>query len=295
MRRVDSTSPWGEATLQPPLPPPTPSPISFLTVPPTQQHKSTVWMTAGPPQTNCPPGLEFMSQVDQLLVSKLRENTEETASELGTVSFKVKNSMGQRVFFVTKRPYPALALTPSRAQGAACSWEATMTDGGSREVMRVVRRFRCGCHRCSCNVDDMEVQSPPGSIIGYLRQKVTETEPTFAVTDVSNKAQLWLRGPSCAVYCTVNNAVSYQILSKDERTQVGAVVKQWMKGAAAESAGGGSSSKGGKTFIQFPMDLAPKLKATLLASCFLIDHVYTKGQRRGGDGTPETRSPCSWR
>ncbi|CAN0086867.1 unnamed protein product [Lampetra fluviatilis] len=115
----------------------------------------------------------------------------------------------------------------------------------------------------------MEVQSPPGSIIGYLRQKVTETEPTFAVTDLSNKAQLWLRGPSCAVYCTVNNAVSYQILSKDERTQVGAVVKQWMKGAAAESAGG-SSSKGGKTFIQFPMDLAPKLKATLLASCFLI-------------------------
>ena len=71
----------------------------------------------------------------------------------------------------------------------------------SSQVITLHRPLRC-CHWCCfCCLQEVEVQSPPGSTIGYIQQDFTFLYPWFTIQDEDRETLLKLKGPCCYCMC----------------------------------------------------------------------------------------------
>ncbi|KAJ7392573.1 Phospholipid scramblase 3 [Desmophyllum pertusum] len=173
------------------------------------------WMQAPPVPANCPPGLEYLTQIDQLLIKQQVELLEAFTGFETNNKYKIQNSMGQQVFFAA---------------------------------------------------EEIEVQSPPGTVVGYCSQDWSICIPKFEIQDADRQTVLRIEGPFCQ--CNLCGDVEFQVLSADGQNQVGKISKQWsglVKEAFTDADNFG---------ITFPMDLDVKMKAVVLGSCFLIDFMF---------------------
>eukprot|EP00057_Strongylocentrotus_purpuratus_P016004 XP_011670478.1 PREDICTED: phospholipid scramblase 1-like [Strongylocentrotus purpuratus] len=84
----------------------------------------------------------------------------------------IKNSLGQQVYFASEESDACIRLWC----GAARGFKITLTDNLGQDVMHVTRIFKCcsGCCWCAHEANHcshfIEVESPPGTVIGYIRQ-----------------------------------------------------------------------------------------------------------------------------
>ncbi|XP_008587639.1 PREDICTED: phospholipid scramblase 1-like [Galeopterus variegatus] len=60
------------------------------------------WMPTPPPPLNCPPGLEYLSQIDQVLIHQQIELLEVLTGFETNNKYEIKNSLGQRIFFAAE-------------------------------------------------------------------------------------------------------------------------------------------------------------------------------------------------
>ena len=111
-----------------------------------------------------------------------------------------------------------------------------------------------------------QVYSPAGTLVGSVKQKMTNWNPEFLIKDASGNDVLKIRGPCCVIKCCSD--IDFEVLTLGEEQQIGKVTKQWA-GAFTELI-----TDADNFGITFPMDLDVKVKATLLAACFLIDFLY---------------------
>ncbi|XP_070561861.1 phospholipid scramblase 3-like [Ptychodera flava] len=92
----------------------------------------------------------------------------------------------------------------------------------------------------------------------------------FDILDANREPVLIVKGPCCicqGVCCTWDQV--FQILTKDKKTEIGnKLSKQW-GGLAREMFTNATNFS-----AEFPIDLDVKVKATLLAACFLIDFMF---------------------
>ena len=47
----------------------------------------------------------------------------------------------------------------------------SITDNSGREVIHLERPLRCSAWCCFCCLQEIEVQSPPGTVVGYVKQE----------------------------------------------------------------------------------------------------------------------------
>ena len=47
----------------------------------------------------------------------------------------------------------------------------SIVDNFHREVIHLERPFHCGGCCCPCDLNVLEVQAPPGNVIGYVKEK----------------------------------------------------------------------------------------------------------------------------
>ncbi|EDV26178.1 uncharacterized protein TRIADDRAFT_24229 [Trichoplax adhaerens] len=230
----------------------------------------------------CPPGLEYLSQIDQLLIHQVVEIFEgnpnlgklEQAANLLVLNrplmtnwetlnrFTVKNTMGQQVFFAAEKN-DCLNL---QCCGPIRSFEMSITDNSNREIIHLVRPLRCDECCFPCCLQEMEVQSPPGTTIGYIEQKWTIIFPEFNIMDANKNVLLKIKGPCWTCSCCKD--VNFEVTSADGSQSVGRITKQW-SGLAKEV-----FTDADNFGISFPMDLDVKAKATLLGAVFLIDFMF---------------------
>ncbi|XP_042559006.1 phospholipid scramblase 1-like isoform X1 [Clupea harengus] len=112
----------------------------------------------------------------------------------------------------------------------------------------------------------LEVQSPPGNPIGYVKQNWHPYIPKFTIQDEKRNSVLKIIGPFCDCKCFSD--VNFEIKSLDETSVVGRISKQW-------SGYGNEMFTDADNFgVQFPMDMDVKMKATILGACFLIVSLY---------------------
>ena len=113
----------------------------------------------------------------------------------------------------------------------------------------------------------MKVHSPPGTLVGTVKQKMTNWAPEFLIKDASGNEVLKIKGPCCMIKCC--NDIDFEVLTLGEEEQpVGKITKQWT-GAITELL-----TDADNFGVTFPMDLDVKIKATLLGALFLIDFMY---------------------
>eukprot|EP00795_Rhopilema_esculentum_P017008 gene17008-8513_t len=208
------------------------------------------WMAIPQAPIGCPPGLEYLTQIDQLLVKQKVELLEAFTGFETNNKYKIQNSMGQQVYFAAEDTDCCTRI----CCGSARAFEMKILDNSQREVIHLHRPFRCtGC--CfPCFLQELEVTSPPGTPVGYVVQKWSLCVPKFEIQDASRNPVLLIEGPICTI--NMCGDIEFQIS------------KQW-SGLAKEM-----FTDADNFGITFPMDLDVKMKAVMLGACFLIDFMF---------------------
>jgi len=220
--------------------------------------------------TGVPPGLEYLDQVDQLIVHQQVELLEIMSGFETKNRYAIKNTMGQQVYFA----FEESECCHRNCCGSERGFVMHIVDNRSQEVMRVTRPFKlcagcCWCADADCCSCEIQVEAPPGQVIGSVRQLGSKWKPVYGICDVSGNQILKIGGPCCpcqTVCCTAD--VDFMIKGTDGVTEVGKITKQW--GGFIQEV----ISKADIFSCTFPMDMDIKMKATILGATFLIDFMY---------------------
>eukprot|EP00057_Strongylocentrotus_purpuratus_P028789 XP_011683263.1 PREDICTED: phospholipid scramblase 1 [Strongylocentrotus purpuratus] len=224
------------------------------------------WMPApqvAAPQ-GCPPGLEYLTQVDQLLVHQIVELFEMFTGVEMANRYAIKNSLGQQVYFAHEESGFCMRVWFEYQRGFIIH----ITDNSQQEVMRLVREFKC-CAGCGCcaNSDscsfEVKVEAPVGNVVGYVKQSQYYLGPKFDILDAERRPVVKIKGP----YCMCQD-IEFDVFTGDMATTIGKVFKHWpgcYKAAWTDADNFG---------VTFPADLHVNVKATLLAAVFLIDFMF---------------------
>ncbi|XP_036377524.1 phospholipid scramblase 1 isoform X1 [Megalops cyprinoides] len=221
-----------------------------------------MYMVPNPPMPGCPPGLEYLTQVDQLLIKQKVELIEALVGFESNNKYEVRNSMGQNVFYAVEEND---CLT-RQCCGPLRSFTIRVVDNFGQEVITVTRPLKCMSCCFPCCLQELEVQAPPGNTVGYVIQQWHPCLPKFIVENENREPVLKLQGPLCGWNCLPD--VDFEILTMDEVNKIGKISKQWtglLREAFTDTDNFG---------IQFPMDLDVRMKAVMIGACFLIDFMF---------------------
>ncbi|XP_076145212.1 phospholipid scramblase 2-like [Alosa pseudoharengus] len=209
-----------------------------------------------------PPGLEYLSQIDQILIHQKVELLEAFIGFETNNQYEIKNSMGQKIYKAKEKN----DCCTRNCCGSLRSFDMKIKDNGDREVIRLVRPFRCVSCWCPCCLQEMEVQAPPGTTIGYVTQDWNPCYPKFSIRGPNRETVMKLEGPCLACNCCGD--VNFELKGKDGGDSIGRISKQWsglLKEVFTDTDNFG---------IQFPLDMDVKMKAVLMGACFLIDFMF---------------------
>ncbi|CAM4598883.1 unnamed protein product [Lepidochelys olivacea] len=247
-------------------------------VPPVQNQPSgtsgAAWMPAPPPTLNCSPGLEYLSQIDQILVHQQIELLEVLTGFETNNKYEIKNSLGQRVYFAAEEN----DCCTRNCCGPSRSFTIRIIDNMGQEVITLQRPLRCSACCCPCCLQELEVQAPPGTPVGYIKQNWHPCLPKFTIQNEAKIDVFKIIGP--CVVCSCCEDINFEVKSMDESSVIGRISKQW-SGFVREA-----FTDADNFGIQFPLDLDVKMKAVMIGACFLIDFMFfeqtgNKNQRAG--------------
>ncbi|XP_062459437.1 phospholipid scramblase 1-like isoform X1 [Pezoporus occidentalis] len=249
-----------------------------LAVPPIQNQpivkEGTIWMPVPPPLPNCPPGLQYLTQIDQILIHQQIELLEILTGFETNNKYEIKNTLGQRVYFAAEDT----DCCTRNCCGPSRPFTIRIIDNLGHEVITLQRPLRCSSCCFPCCLQEMEVQAPPGTPVGYVVQNWHACLPKFTIQDEKRMDILKISGPCVA--CSCCDDVNFEVKSVDETATVGRISKQWtgfLKEAFTDADNFG---------ITFPMDLDVKMKAVMIGACFLIDFMFFEhagdNQQRAG-------------
>ncbi|XP_051730681.1 phospholipid scramblase 1-like [Ctenopharyngodon idella] len=172
----------------------------------------------------------------------------------------VKNDFGENIFTIIEDN----DCCNRTCCAAARSFIMSVFNDSNQEIIRLVQPFVCNCwgHK-------LEVQSPPGITIGYVRQNFHICLPKFTVENERGEPAFKIAGP--CVPCTCCTDENFELLSLNEAVTDSKIFKPFSS----------SGPNAGVDFVvRFPSDLEVKMKATLLGACILIDCLYYEKTQR---------------
>ncbi|XP_071850516.1 phospholipid scramblase 1-like isoform X7 [Apostichopus japonicus] len=229
------------------------------------------WMEKPPAAIGCPQGLEYLSQLDQVLVHQ-QVDMQEVLTNLETANkYHVKNILGQQ-----------LHRGVIQISGNKRGFVMHIMDNMNQEVMKVSREYKC-CVGCCCAccagccngekcASKAAVEAPPGCPIGYVVQRPSLCGDHLAILDENHETLLKIRGPGCKCR-SIYSDIEFNVLSSDENEELGKISKQWA-GDVQEV-----YTKADNYGIQFQMNLEVKSKAILLGAVILIDFMFFEEQQ----------------
>ncbi|XP_043265677.1 phospholipid scramblase 1-like [Colletes gigas] len=239
-------------------------PIATAPVPgafPMPQPGMPMMMQGGwlPPNTTCPPGLEYLMVLDHLFVNQKVELIEAFVGFETKNKYSVVNIRGEPVFYVAEQS----GICARLCLGSYRSCEFQVIDSGRREILRMVRPCRCESCCCPCCLQELEVYSGD-TLLGSVSQDWSLWRPSFSIRNASGETVLIIKGPWFR-FCV---DVTFKVKSADGQHRVGVIKKEW-GGIGREM-----FTDADKFGISFPVDLDVKIKAVLLGACLLIDFMY---------------------
>ncbi|XP_031632031.1 phospholipid scramblase 1-like, partial [Contarinia nasturtii] len=212
---------------------------------------------------NSPPGLEYLTQVNQLLIKQ------QVDLRLGN-RFVIKNAQNQNIIkqiFIYWAKEDANCLA-TFFLGSGRPFNMKILDNRHVEVLHLY------CPAALGFTDSIEVSTSSGQIFGRIRQKYTLVYPNFKVKNHKNETILHIVGP--AVKMRLGDVV-IKVRSLNDR-EVGRISKRW-SGLARES-----FTEADHFGISFPMDLDVRVIATLLGAVLLIGLVLVNEVEGTGRG-----------
>ncbi|XP_048018640.1 phospholipid scramblase 2-like [Megalobrama amblycephala] len=218
--------------------------------------ENTVMMSSSDPY-HCPSLLETLTWIDQLFVHK-EQSCAEVCAEVccGIKSnnrYTVKNDFGESIFTIIEDND---CCNRTFCCGAR-SFKMSVFNDSNQEIIRLVRPFVCIC----CGIE-LEVQSPPGITIGYVRQNSQIGLPNLTIENERGEPAFKIV-KQCVVTCCTDE--TFELVSLNEAVADSKIFKP------ISSSG---PNIGVHFVVRFPSNLEVKMKATVLGACILIDCLY---------------------
>uniref|UniRef100_A0A914WKF3 Phospholipid scramblase n=1 Tax=Plectus sambesii TaxID=2011161 RepID=A0A914WKF3_9BILA len=235
------------------------------------------WMQAPQVPIGCPPGLEYLTQVDQVLCHQIVELLQAFTGWESNNKYAIKNSMGQQIYYVFEETDCCMRMCCSNSR----EFTLHIVNNYNQEVMRVYRPLKvcagcCWCAGCcDCCAQETQIEAPPGVVIGRVKQTGGKCNYNYEIQDTDGNAQLRIEGP--CIMCRCCSDVEFPVYTMDGAARVGCVTKQWT-GLVREA-----FTTADNFGISFPMDLDVKTKATLLGAMFLIDFMAFENQPKNNN------------
>ena len=227
----------------------------------TQQPNQN-WMEAPVPISDCPQGLEYLTQLDQILIKQSKELFEVFTDFETANKYKLKNSLGQTCYVAAEKSN----CCTRQICGPAREFDMTIKDNSNREVIHLERPLRCTNPLCFCCLQELTVTSPiNGETLGFVKQKCHPCVPLFDIQDSQGNSIFEIKGPFCQIRCCSD--INFPI-NDNAGNEVGKITKQW-SGALKEA-----FTDADNFGCTFPLDLDVKIKAVLIGAVFLIDFMY---------------------
>ncbi|GAB5576769.1 phospholipid scramblase 3 [Prionailurus iriomotensis] len=231
--------------------------------------ENQVWQPALPRPGSLPPGLEYLSQLlkinFQLDLIIIHQQVELLGMILGTETsnkYEIKNSLGQRIYFAVEESICFNRTFCSTLR--ACTLK--VMDNSGREVITVNRPLRCNSCWCPCYLQELEIQAPPGTIVGYVAQKWDPFLPKFTIQNANKEDILKIVGP-CAT-CGCFGDVDFEVKTINEKLTIGKISKYWS--GFVNDVFTNADNFG----IHVPADLDVTVKAAMIGACFLFDFMF---------------------
>lgn len=218
------------------------------------------WMTAPSASPDCPAGLEYLLEVDQLLVKQQVEMLEAFTGFETNNKYKILNSMGQQVYFAAEDTSCCARLCFKQQR----PFTLRILDNQADEVLTLHRPIRCSSCWFPCCLQEVEVMDKTGQTIGWVKQAWSVCKPKYYIQTAQGDTVLTIDGQCCT--CSCMGDVVFTVKAKE--VEVGQITKQWT-GLTKEV-----FTDADNFGVTFPKDLDVKVKATLLGAVFLIDFMY---------------------
>ncbi|XP_056317386.1 phospholipid scramblase 2 isoform X2 [Danio aesculapii] len=202
-----------------------------------------------------PPGLEYLTQVDQVLVRQKIQCIKILTCYQPSNHYEIKNSIGQDVYRV-KEESDCFARS---VLGPIHNFKLRIENSTGQEVIRMEKPMQCF-------LQEIAIQAPPGITIGYVKQEWSFLNPKFSVIGPNNEVQLAIHGPFLPFDCC--SEVIFEVKSLLDGQTIGRIIKEQSNFISTFFADDSNFR------IEFPLDLDVKIKAVLLGACFLIDIIF---------------------
>ncbi|KAA3675517.1 uncharacterized protein DEA37_0006232 [Paragonimus westermani] len=232
------------------------------------QAPPMAWMPK-PTISGCPPGLEYLTQINQLLVKQKKEIFEMLTDVETPNRYVCLNTMGQTVYNCNEES----DFCSRQCCKARRHFVMHVQDNSGMEVIRVNRpyKYQCCGHCCSCSEccqDELEVEAPIGHTVGYVKQVYRGCDVHYEVKNAEGSVVLQIHGPSYCHCACIGEDINFKVLSANGTAEVGRITKQWTNIIQEYLTDADNFG------VSFPMDLDVKVKATLIGAVFLIDFMF---------------------
>ncbi|XP_023568780.1 phospholipid scramblase 2-like [Octodon degus] len=215
-----------------------------------------------------PPGLEWLDQVDLILVHQQVEILEVLTTFECNSKYEIKNSLGQRIYLVVEDTHWAIRYFCGKYR----PFTLKICDNLGREVATVERSLTCKGCSCPCCSHETEIQAPPGVPIGYVKKMCLPWQDKFIVQNEKREDVLEIMG--FCVLCRYCTDIDFEVKSLNEESVVGKISKHWT-GFVQEF-----FTNADNFTVKFRVGLDVKLKVVMLGACLLIDFVYFEKKRK---------------
>ncbi|XP_028044328.1 phospholipid scramblase 2-like [Bombyx mandarina] len=135
------------------------------------------------------------------------------------------------------------------------------------EVMRIVRPYACTARVLPCQLQRLQVFSPPGQLVGTVEQQWTAVKPLYVIRNKERDVVFWIRGPLITISCFKD--IKFDIFRADG-SPVGGTCKRWQGVTHALFFAPVTDRFG----VAFERNLTLEEKALLLAATLLMDYMY---------------------
>jgi len=227
-----------------------------------------------------PVGLEYLTQVDQLICKQIVELFEVMTGWECKNKYRIMNSVNQQVYYA----FEESELCNRICCGPNRGFVIHITDNYQQEVMRIERPFLCckGCCWCAegCCDYPIYVKDAQGNPLGTVRMRNSKCAPHFGIYDTNDVLIYDMWGPICACQCVCGCTDDIKFPMRDTKTNetVGTISKIWA-GAMREM-----FTKADTFGVTFPLNLDVKHKALMIGAVFIIEFMVFEQQKNNNGG-----------
>lgn len=213
------------------------------------------------------PGLECLNPINRLAVTQTYTPVATSNGLKDQIIYDITSSLDESLFFgiVDETPgaYCFRTTVPFNARFFNPQWQ---------EIFQISRPYRSNCCWCCCNLQELDIRSSSGIVIGSVQQNGSLLYTNLSVKNEVGETMLKIQ--NSLMHKLYSSDIRFNIMNLDGK-QVGSIKRKCTVETKRECFEETEiTTYSNSVPISFPLGLDVKLKAALIGASFLIVSAY---------------------